>query len=509
MGAQSLAPPPISDSPEARHRAQGAAADVGSAAADNDQSVEPLPDYGWAQMKTNPFLQGNFIPVRDEIEVSDLVIEGTLPRALTGTFLRNGPNPQFEPMTRYHVFDGDGMLHAVHIEDGKASYRNRWIETAGLRWERRQGRSCFAGMSDFRVPDDDAIEAVGIGKNPANTHIIEHAGKLYALAEAGPPHEIRRSDLSTVGPETYGGKLGPNMTAHPHVDPATGELFAFGYSLMFPSAEYYVIDAEGELFHRQTVPLRAPIMMHDFMITSEHALFLDAPAVFDPTGSRTGDFVRWKPEMGCRIGVMPRYGHAADIQWFEVSTGYIFHFFNAYTEGDTVVIDGPVMPYLQGGGGAGDGTGGVRAYPRRFELNLKTGHVSETRTFDVATEFSVIDPRRTAVKHRYGYGYGYDDEHTAILSSFRFGQRFDFETGEHSSYDFGPSCSTGELVYAADPNSDNEDDGWLISMVYDRDRNSSELYVLPVGDLASGPVARVKMPRRLPYGFHGSWVPEP
>ncbi len=465
------------------------------------------PQLSWQQADTNLFLQGNFVPQMNELDVHGLQVEGTLPRQLNGTFLRNGPNPQFEPPARYHTFDGDGMVHALRIEDGKASYRNRWVVTPGLRYERKVGHGCFSGMAEFKIPPVGAMREVGMGKNPGNTHVISHGGKIFALAEAGAPFAMNER-LETIGSHDFGGKLKSSFTAHPHVDPVTGEMFAFGYSFMSPSLRYFVVDPEGEMFHQQLVALKSPVMMHDFMITEDYAIFLDAPAVFDPIkGFTTGEFVHWRPEQGTRLGVMPRYGHAADIRWFQIDNGYIFHFFNAYQEDGSIIFDGPLMDRVQAGAGAGNGKSGLAAIPHRFEINLESGYVKRERICDTPTEFSQIDPRRTGRKHHYGYGYGYDVDSPPIFTHFRYGLRFDLWTGQVRRHDFGVSNTTGELLYAPNPESESEEDGWLISMVYDRDRVCSEFVVLSAGDIEAPPLARVRMPHRIPYGFHGSWVP--
>ena len=96
---------------------------------------------------SSPFLQNNFTPVHDEIVADDLEVIGSLPAGLNGMFLRNGPNPQFPPQGRYHWFDGDGMIHGVHLRDGRASYRNRFVRTRGFEIERREGKAIWTGLT--------------------------------------------------------------------------------------------------------------------------------------------------------------------------------------------------------------------------------------------------------------------------------------------------------------------------------------------------------------------------
>jgi len=95
------------------------------------------------ESEENPLLQGNFGPWRMEGDAPDLEVEGEVPRELAGTYYRNGPNPAFEPAGRYHWFDGDGMIHAIRLEDGRARYRNRWVLSEGLKEERTAGQALY------------------------------------------------------------------------------------------------------------------------------------------------------------------------------------------------------------------------------------------------------------------------------------------------------------------------------------------------------------------------------
>ncbi|MBI3796342.1 MAG: carotenoid oxygenase family protein, partial [Deltaproteobacteria bacterium] len=160
----------------------------------------------------DPFLRDNYAPWPMEGEIQDLVVEGEIPNELDGTLYRNGPNPQFAPRGRYHWFDGDGMIHAFTIRDGKAHYRNRWVRTQRFAMEREAGEALFGGLTDLAATDP---RGEGIFPNAANTNIIVHAGKLLALWEAGPPHELDPHTLDTIGPYDFGGKLLGPMTAHP------------------------------------------------------------------------------------------------------------------------------------------------------------------------------------------------------------------------------------------------------------------------------------------------------
>ena len=259
-----------------------------------------------APFHPSPFLQYGFAPVHDEIVVDDLEVIGSLPRELGGMFLRIGPNPQFAPRGRYHWFDGDGMIHGIVVRDGRASYRNRWVRTRGFELEREAGKPLWAGLTEmpqFQNPPHGMLF-----KNAANTAMVWHDRRLLALWEGGEPHQIALPSLETVGPYDYAGKLRSPFTAHPKVDPVSGEMMFFGYNPMGPDFLLYsVVSGAGDLL--RTVPIQIPrgVMMHDFAITERHTLFMDLPLVFDPTRLLRGEtpffFDRDAPS---RFGIVPQ-----------------------------------------------------------------------------------------------------------------------------------------------------------------------------------------------------------
>jgi carotenoid cleavage dioxygenase len=236
---------------------------------------------------TDPYLSGVYAPVHDEVELTDLEVTGAIPPELSGSFLRNGPNPMFAPSGRYHLFDGDGMIHELALDGGRARYRNRWIQSRGLGAEQAAGRALYGGMANASFPGPDVVGDAGAMKNVANTHVVRHAGEILCLWEAGPPTVIDEQ-LATVGTTDFGGRLSGAFTAHPKVDPDTGQMFAFGYSAIAPYLRYHVIEADGTLSRTVDIDLPAPVMMHDFVVTQQHAVFLDAPAVFDLAGFASG-----------------------------------------------------------------------------------------------------------------------------------------------------------------------------------------------------------------------------
>jgi carotenoid cleavage dioxygenase len=457
---------------------------------------------------SHPYLSGSLTPVSEELSAENLPVTGEVPAALNGLYLRNGPNPMFTPRGAYHVFDGDGMLHGLWLGDGQAKrYRNRWVDTAWLDVEREYGKSCFGGMVDFnRVPKEIQARVSPI-KNVANTHVVRHAGRILCLWEMGAPHEVD-AELETVGPYDFGGQLGSSMTAHPHVDPTTGDLLFFGYGVFPPYLTFYRADASGAIVERAEIDIPDPVMMHDFAISERRVVFLDAPAVFNfEQALAGGDAFDWRPERGARFGVFDRAEGPGSIRWFETDPAYVFHFLNAWDDGDVVHVDGCRQGALNMGLDERQLADAILPNLTRWSIDLASGKVLETQLDDSIADFPRIDERRTGLRNRFGYVTGWSQVPDLAVASFDTVTKIDMTTGDTQRYTHGPGRTTSETIFAPDPGSDGEDDGWLLSFVHDAATDRSDVVILDARDLAAGPVATVHLPQRVPMGFHGSWLP--
>jgi len=455
---------------------------------------------------TSPYLRGFYEPVRTELTVDELEVTGSIPAGLDGTYIRNGFNPAFPPLGAYHVFDGDGMLHAVDLREGRAAYRNRWVLSRGLLAERRAGRALYGGLAQFTIPDPEVVAEGGFMKNTANTNIIRHAGRYLALMEAAPPTEVTR-ELDTVGEYDFDGRLVGPMTAHPRLDPASGELHFFGYSPFPPYLRYHVADRAGVLVRTVEIDLPRPVMMHDFVITDRHVVFFDLPAVFDPTAAMTGGpMVSWRPELGARLGVLERGATADATRWFEIEPCYVFHFVNAWEErtpADRIVIDGCRAPGLALGLG-GEEPAPQRPTLHRWTVDLDAGTVAVEARDDRWADFPRFDERLTGHHARFGY-LAQAASWEATETRFSAVRKLDLDTGEATVAEFGERCHLGEPLFVADPEGSAEDDGWVLAFAWDRSVDRSDLVILDARDLPAGPVARVHLPQRVPFGAHGNW----
>ncbi|WP_206602858.1 carotenoid oxygenase family protein [Leptolyngbya ohadii] len=451
----------------------------------------------------NPYLADNFAPVQTELTSDPLCVVGKLPPELNGMFVRNGPNPQFSPIGRYHWFDGDGMLHGVQIQDGKASYRNRYIHTTGFRQEHQAGRALFGGLLQ---PSPNGF------KNVANTALVWHHNQLLALWEGGEPHAIEVPSLDTIGSHTFGGKLASPMTAHPKIDPITGEMMFFGYSLVQPPyLKYSVVSARGELL--RTVPIDLPIgvMMHDFAITERYTIFMDLPLTFRMERIQRGEpAFAFESDRPSRFGILPRHGDNSTVRWFEASSCYVFHTLNAYELGDEVVLIACRMENASVLGTApGSHEGDNRAIgsdvPRLhcWRFNLNTGAIQEDPLDDRPCEFPRINEQYLGQPIRYGYT---GSSAPTAMPKFDGLLKFDLEHQSVQTHSFGAGRYGGEGVFVPRPGATAEDDGWLITFVYDEAGGKSELVIVAAQAMSEEPIARILMPQRIPYGFHGIWV---
>ena len=432
---------------------------------------------------------GGFRPVADEVYETDLPVRGEIPADLNGRWLRNGPNPHsmsFDGNDYFSWFLGDGMVHGIHLEGGRAlSYRNRYVRTKAL-----------AAKEGAEVDPD----------TPSNTNVIPLGSKLLSLCETGVPYEIT-TELETVGPQDFGGSLpGGTMSAHPKFDAHTGETLAFDYNWQEPYGRYWVFDSDGEITHETTLDVSGPVMMHDFAVTQSYSVFMDLPVVFDLEMAMAGMTIpyRWQDDHQARIGVIPRHGDT--VQWFDIDPCFVFHTMNAYETADTVVLDAVrydrLLSYDLPSRTWSDMFN--PGYLTRFELNLTTGVASQTEVAEVNVEF----PRVADLAVGRPYQHGYSVEFQPDLVNSRGLARFDLESGAVERWEHAPGDLVGEPLFVprqgAAPGT--EDDGYVIYPIYRAAEDRSALEIRAAGELNGPAIGSVELPCRIPAGFHGNWV---
>ncbi len=437
---------------------------------------------------TPAHLRGNGRPLTEERTLTDLKVTGAIPRELDGRYVRNGANP----LSGFsdHPFFGDGMVHGIRLSDGKATwYRNRYVQTPFI--------------TNPALDILDMAVALDMKASKANTHVVGHAGKILALEEGHFPY-VLDGDLGTVGPTDFNGALKGSFTAHPKICPVTGELLAFGYSAMPPFLRYLRVSADGKLVQTEDITVGGPTMMHDFNITRNYVVFMDLPAVFDLQLAMRGEMpIRWDDNYPARIGVMPRNGADANVRWYEINPCYVFHPMNAYEDGDKIVIDVARFSHMW----RASSLDFPNPYLWRWTIDTRTGKVSEEQVDDRPGEFPRVADSVVGLKHRYGYLMGMSDaagsDPAGVSGSL---VKYDRQTGARSQIDLGPGCMPGEPVFVPAEGGKSEDDGYLMTFVYDAATNSSRFVVMDAATMESTPVASIALPR-IPHGFHGSWIP--
>jgi carotenoid cleavage dioxygenase-like enzyme len=464
--------------------------------------ARPLPPH--------PQLSGNYAPLRMECDAPDLIVHGELPRELSGTYYRNGPDPQYAPRGEHHWFAGDGMVHAFQFRDGRVAYRNRWVRTPKWQWEHEAGEALF---DPFNPLNNDARVA-GRDSTLANTNVVWHGGRLLALEEGHAPYELDPDTLESRGYWTFDGKLEGPMTAHPKLDPDSGQMLFFGYMAtgpFSPDIRWHEVDAQGQLTRSETFQAPFSSMVHDFIVTRDHLVFPIFPLTGDLGRAMQGKpAFAWEPDKGTHIGIMRRDGSAAQMRWFEHEPCYVFHPMNAWTEGTTVVAD--VMKFEQAplfpdpDGKPGDPAKSRARLTRwTFDLAANTDTVHEQQLDDLSGEFPRFDERRAGLPYRHGYyACSVNGGHGITFNAIA---HIDLMTGVRRIHELGAADGAAEPLFVPRSARAVEGDGFVLAIVFRGASQRSELLVLDAQNVDREPIARIELSHRIPYGFHGNWRP--
>ncbi|CAM9960416.1 unnamed protein product [Ectocarpus sp. 6 AP-2014] len=496
--------------------------------------------------KDNKFLNGVFAPVHEENTAEECEVVGTLPEVVCGEFVRNGPNPRFMPKGGYHWFDGLGMVHGVRIKpSGAAFYTNRFIRTKRLQAEEEAGEALGVTMGDLSsklsvpklllgtlkeklgvLPDFRALRETN-----ANTSLEFHAGRLMALQEAGVPYALRvmcDGVIETLGRTSFEGKLETPFTAHPKKDPATGKLYGFGYQMQGnPFLTMYVLDADGKIERQFPVDVGRATAMHDFAISENYCVFLDVPLVFKGENLLKGKFpLVYDDTLGARMGVLRLDAtDASGIQWFDMPECFMtFHVVNAWEEqveanGTTTTVLKVVTCdmfelSLDQNDLNQETTPDQHARPYTTTLNLETSKatraclVPQSQPPTEGLDFPQIRKSLVGRKNRYGYFIAFDAGGLAA-ALVKIDLQATPETAVVGRVDHGEWVGGEGLFVPSNPDGvGDEDDGFLVTFVSPKDGGNSELRVWDAKTMSPDPVASVKLPARVPLGFHAIHITE-
>jgi len=478
--------------------------------------MERLPPVKSSLRPSNhPYLNGAWTPLLEEVDATDLeVIEGAIPTDIDGVYMRNTENQVQQPLGRYHPFDGDGMVHMISFKDGHADYRNRFVRTRGFEAEQEAGQSLWGGLMDGPgVSLRPGFGAHGGLKDSSSTDVVVHGGKIVStFYQCGEAYWLDPETLEQGGVASWGPLDG--VSAHTKVDEATGELLFFNYSKHAPYMHYGVVDRHGKLTHYTPVPLPGPRLPHDMAFSANYSILNDLPVFWDEELLKRGiHAVRAHDGLPSRFAVIPRYGQAKDVRWFEAKPTYILHFLNAYEDGDEVVMDAYFQenPTPRPLADAPDGYGHMMGFldehsflPRlhRYRFNLKTGETTERHLDERTLEFGMFNQRYAGKPYRYAYST------TSKPGWFLFTGfvKHDLETGESWEVTLPDGRYASEAPFVPRIGAKDEDDGYLVSFIIDETAGRSECVLIDCKRFEDGPVCRIALPHKISSGTHAVWA---
>ena len=478
-----------------------------------------------AHYPQNPLFNGLLGLVRIEGDIHDLEVTGDIPPELDGAFFRVHPDPQFPP--KYaddQFFNGDGMVSQFRIKDGKADWKQRYAKTDKWKLERAAGHALFGAYRNAQT-DDQSVK--GEIRGTANTNVLVHANRLFAMKEDSPCLIMDPNTLETEGYTDFGGNLPISaFTAHPKIDPDSGNFCGFGYALAGPLSReccYFEIDPDGAVVRKAEFTVPYYTMLHDFGITRDYAVFNVSPWTSDQS---VLDEVRphfyYDRDLPFYIGVMRRDGDGSDMRWFKMDPSICgCHVMNAVQDGTKVHLDLPVsqtgsLPFFPEKDGRPFDPVAATTYLSRVTVDLASNSdqiESVTPIGKAPGEFPRIDDRFASKPYRHGWQITYDfakpynggpGPFVGVLSTIT---HYDLANGEEQSWWAGPDSAFQEPCFIPRSASAGEGDGWLIALVDNHITNISELCIFEALDLPKGPVARIRLPLRLRQGLHGNWVP--
>ena len=464
----------------------------------------------------HPYLQGAWTPLLEEVDATDLtVLSGSIPTDIDGVYLRNTQNPVYRSIGRYHPFDGDGMIHMLALRDGRAHYRNRFVQTKGLGAEIEANRRLWAGlMEDPALSTRPGWGAHGAIKDASSTDVVVHAGKaLTAYYQCGEGYRLDPMTLEQLGIPSWSPLDG--ISAHMKVDEATGELLFFNYSKHAPYMHYGVVDRHDRLVHYVPIPLPGPRLPHDMAFTEHFAILNDFPLFWDPELLKQGKHVvKFHPELPSRFAIIPRRGQVQDIRWFEAAPTFVLHWLNAYEQGDEIILDGyfEEEPEPKNFDGAPKGYERMMSYLdqykmktrlHRWRFDLKTGTTTEQRLDDRTLEFGMFNQRYAGKPYRYAYSA------VQVPGWFLFHGyvKHDLQTGESWEVRLPDGQFASEAPFAPRIGAKDEDDGYLVTFVTNENTQGSEALLIDCKRFSDGPVCRIALPHKLCSGTHSCWAP--
>jgi len=479
-----------------------------------------------AKFPSSPAFTGFNTPLRFEGEVRDLEVEGEIPSDLDGAFYRVQPDPQLPPRLEDDIsFNGDGSISMFRFENGKVDFKQRWVRTDKFLLEEEAGHALFGA---YRNPLTDDESVKGRYRGTANTNIIGFGGELYALKEDSPPVAMDPVTLETKGYTDFGGQMtSPTFTAHPKIDPETGDMCAFGYAakgLLTRDMVYYEISPQGDVKREVWFELPYYCMMHDFGVTRDYAVFHVVPIV--------GSWERLEaglPHFGfdttkeIYLGVLPRDGEARDVRWFKGPNLFASHVMNAFNDGTKIHFDTPaaknnMFPFFPDVHGAPFKPQESASFLTRWTVDMASNSDTleeMTPMTNLIGEFPRIDDRYAMSAYRHGWMLVQDfakpfeapgGRSAAGMLMNTLGH-LDHSTGQNKTWWAGPSTTLQEPCFIPKSADSAEGEGYIVQVANRLEERRADLLVFDAQHIDEGPLATAKLPMRLRFGLHGNFTP--
>jgi carotenoid cleavage dioxygenase len=467
----------------------------------------------------DPFHTGFFAPMRFEADIHDCEVEGRIPAQLDGSFYRTCIDRRYpQRMPNDVPYNADGAVDLFRFRNGHVDFRTRYIRTPRYVAERAARRALF-GVYRNKYTNDPSV--AGLSMNTGNTTPVVHAGKLYCLKESSPPMLLDPHSLQTLGEYDFDGRLeAKTFTAHPKIDPISGEMVAFSYEAkgdLTDDISVQFFDPKGCLMRQ--IWFKSPVvsMMHDFAVTQRHVILPTTAMVTSLERLKQGlNHWAYDRNMPAWVGILPREGNAEDVRWFKGphDRAMLIHVTNARSEGNKVIVDAPVArgnfnPQFPNLDGSAFDEEARRNTIRRWTFDLsKQGDDAwqEELLFPEIkpTSFTRIDDRYLSQPFRYSFSLLTDPAGRGQTPNLW--SRLDYESGRIDRFSAGDAHGLSEPQFVPRRPDAREGDGYLIGIADDYTNMKSEVVIADAQDLAAGPIGRVKLPFRLHMQVHGCWV---
>ncbi|NJL87921.1 MAG: hypothetical protein HC886_21190 [Leptolyngbyaceae cyanobacterium SM1_1_3] len=443
------------------------------------------------------------------------VLAGQIPLGLQGSLYRNGPGRLERNGVRVkHWFDGDGAILAVHFADQQATAAYRYVKSTGYQDEAANGEYLYSGYGTL-APGRIWQRWNKQFKNAANTSVLALSDRLLALWEGGHPHRLDLQTLETLGTENFD-CLTPGCTysAHPKVDAATGDIYNFG---VVPGANatlnLYRSDRSGRMLKQNAIALNGVPLIHDFALAGQYLVFIVPPVRLNALPAVLGfasfsDCLMWQPQRGTQIVTVDRQSLEV-VSYGETDAWFQWHIGKSYQDFDGHVVielvrypDFTTNQYLSEVA-SGQTKSTAEGQLWQIRLNPQTGTVLEQNPLvERSCEFPVFSNSASDLDLTPTYLSVCRRETSSPAELFNAIARFDPKTETLTLADAGENCYPSEPIYIAQPQSAR---GWILTVVYDGNQHSSEVWIYDSDRLEAAPLCRLGLPSVIPHSFHGTW----